>query len=202
MVFRQPARGEDEASAYPPAFGTAARSLSFAEAYDMYFSFVWTTARRLGVPDALLDDAVQEVFVVVHRRLSEFEGRSSFKTWLFAIVRNVTRDVRRTIRRKSPHDAPGALADLDAIAAAPEQRPDRLVERSAENRILHQLLDQLDDDKREVFVLAELERFSAGEIADVIGVNINTVYSRLRLAREAFAESAARYRAREKGSLR
>lgn len=172
---------------------------SFARVYEEYFDFVWCSARRLGVPDATLDDAVQEVFVIVHRRLSEFEGRSSIKTWLFGIVRNVSREARRSIRRKSPHDArPGALADPDLLIAAADQQPDRLAERSAENRVLHELLDRLDDEKREVFVLAELEQFTMPEIAEAVGCNVNTAYSRLRLAREAFAEAAARYRARER----
>ena len=169
----------------------------FPQLYEEYFTFVWTSARRLGVPAASIDDAVQEVFVVVHRRLGEFAGRSSVKTWLFAIVRNVAREARRLIRRKSPHDAPGALEDPDALAGSPEDRPDRAAERASENRVLHALLDKLDDDKREVFVLAELEGFAAPEIAEAIGINVNTVYSRLRHARQEFADAAARYRARE-----
>jgi RNA polymerase sigma-70 factor (ECF subfamily) len=172
---------------------------TFARVYEDYFAFVWTSARRLGVPEALVEDAVQEVFVIVHRRLEEFEGRSSMKTWLFGIVRNVSREVRRSIRRKSPHQArPEALADPGDLVAASEDRPDNTAIRSHENRVLHALLDRLDDDKREVFVLAELEQFSAPEIAEVIGINPNTVYSRLRLARQEFAEAAARYRAKLK----
>ena len=172
---------------------------TFARIYEDYFDFVWCSARRLGVPDAGLDDAVQEVFVIVHRRLSEFEGRSSVKTWLFGIVRNVSREARRSIRRKSPHDArPGALADPDLLTAAAEEQPDRVAERSAENRVLHELLEKLDDEKREVFVLAELEQFTVPQIAEAVGCNVNTAYSRLRLARQTFAEAAARYRARER----
>lgn len=175
---------------------------SFAQIYEEHFGFVWSSARRLGVHDASLDDAVQEVFVIVHRRLSEFAGRSSMRTWLFGIVRNVARDARRSMRRKSPHTAPGAHEDPEVLAAAEGERPDRMAERSAENRVLHELLEALDDDKREVFVLAELEGFSAPEIAEAVGANVNTVYSRLRLARQEFAAAAARVRAREKGGLR
>jgi RNA polymerase sigma-70 factor (ECF subfamily) len=172
---------------------------AFAQVYEEHFEFVWASARRLGVSDAALDDVVQEVFVIVHRKLGEFAGRSSVRTWLFAIVRNVARDARRSVRRKSPHQAPGAHEDPEVLAAAEGERPDRIAERSAENRVLHELLDALDDDKREVFVLAELEGFSAPEIAEAVGANVNTVYSRLRLARQEFAEAAARFRAREAG---
>jgi RNA polymerase sigma-70 factor (ECF subfamily) len=176
---------------------------SFARIYEDHFDFVWCSARRLGVPDAMVDDVVQEAFVIVHRRLSEFEGRSSMKTWLFGIVRNVTREARRSIRRKSPHDAhPDAHADPELLAAAADQQPDRLAERSAENRVLYELLAKLDDDKREVFVLAELEQFTVPQIAEAVGCNVNTAYSRLRLARETFSEAAARYRARDKENIR
>jgi RNA polymerase sigma-70 factor (ECF subfamily) len=176
---------------------------TFASVYEEHFTFVWTSARRLGVPEAFVEDAVQEVFVIVHRRLDEFEGRSSMKTWLFGILRNVTREVRRSIRRKSPHHArPDARVDPHDLVAAAEDRPDQLAERSDDNRVLHALLDRLDDDKREVFVLAELEQFSAPEIAEALGTNVNTVYSRLRHARHEFAEAAARYRARLKDGVR
>ncbi len=177
--------------------------LAFAEVYEGYFPFVWSSVRRLGVPDAFREDTVQEIFVIVHRRLGEFEGRSSMKTWLFAIVRNVASEARRSIRRKSPHlGKPDARTDPDTLTAAAEHRPDRLAERSSENRTLHAVLDRLDDDQREVFVLAELEQFTAPEIAESLGINVNTVYSRLRLARLAFAEAAARYRSRAKETVR
>src|SRR4051794_16597314 len=78
-------------------------SQTFEEVYEEHFSFVWRAARRLGAPAAAVDDVVQEVFLVVHRRLPEFAGRSSLKTWLFAIVLRVVRDHRRSLRRKSPH---------------------------------------------------------------------------------------------------
>src|SRR5262245_25709599 len=77
--------------------------VSFEALYDEHFDFVWRTVRRLGVPEALVDDAVQEVFLVVHRRLGSFEGRSSLKTWICAIVTRVASDSRRSVRRKSPH---------------------------------------------------------------------------------------------------
>jgi RNA polymerase sigma-70 factor (ECF subfamily) len=191
-------RAAERSTAMVPPVPDARERPSFARVYEEHFAFVYRSARRLGVPAALVEDIVQEAFVIVYRRLAEFEGRSSMKGWLFGIVRNVARDARRTIKRKSPHDA-HAHADPDELEASVDARPDRVAERSDENRVLHALLDELDDDKRAVFVLAELEQFSAPEIAEVVGVNVNTVYSRLRLARQEFAESAARYRARARG---
>src|SRR5579859_5834321 len=94
------ARTADELEA--PAGGQA-RAPTFAQVYEEHFSFVWRSARRLGAPDAVVDDVVQEIFVIVHRRLAAFEGRSSMKTWLYGIVLNVVRAHRRALFAKHPH---------------------------------------------------------------------------------------------------
>jgi len=181
-----------ELSAAAVARARRTHAHTFEAVYDEYFSFVWRSARRLGVREASIDDVVQEVFLVVHRRLSEFEARSSIKTWLFGIVLRVVRDHRRMIRRKEGHaPLPDGLADMHAPG------PHECLAKAEATRILHELLDQLDDDKREVFVLAELEQLSAPEMADALGENLNTIYSRLRAARRAFDEAVARVRARD-----
>jgi RNA polymerase sigma-70 factor (ECF subfamily) len=176
---------------------------SFDALYEEHFDFVWRNLRRLGVPDAQVDDAAQEVFLVVHRRLADFEGRSSLKTWLFGILVRVAGDCRRTLRRKSPHTrSPGGPIDADTIAdEAAESAHDRTA-RSEGVRVLHRLLDELDDDKRAVFVLAELEQMSAPEIAESLGQNLNTVYARLRAARRDFEQAALRERTRDTWRLR
>lgn len=169
----------------------------FEVVYEQLFDFVWRSARRLGVADAGVDDVVQEVFLVVHRRLPEFEGRSTVKTWVFAIVLRVVSDWRRTQRRK------GGLSSFDQIAPDGEMlderatSPEGALEQAEAVRLLHRLLDELDDDKRTVFVLAELEQTTAPEIADALGIPLNTVYSRLRAARIEFEKALARHRARE-----
>ena len=173
-------------------------SLAFEDIYERYFDFVWCNVRRLGVPEALTDDAVQEVFLVVHRRLREFEGRSSFRTWIFGIVLRVASDQRRALRRKSPHacDA-SASVDADTIADERTASPHEATARSQAVRLLYKLLDELDDDKRAVFVLAELEQMSIPEIAESLGANVNTVYTRLRAARREFEQAVAREKARD-----
>ena len=94
-------------AAQVPAVGRAgapqASPYTFAEVYDATFAFVWRSALRLGAPALTVDDVVQETFVIVHRRLGEFEGRSSLKTWLFGILRNVVRAHRRSLLAKNPH---------------------------------------------------------------------------------------------------
>lgn len=166
----------------------------FDDVYEQTFDFAWRSARRLGVGTGSIDDVVQDTFVVVHRRLPEFEGRSSLKTWVFGILLRVVSDHRRTLRRK------GGLAELphEDLLASAEAGPAEALEKTQAAALVNRLLEELDDDKRAVFVLAELEEVPAPEIAEVLGVPTNTVYSRLRAAREAFDKALVRHRARER----
>ncbi len=167
--------------------GFAAAPADFETLYRQHFRFVWRTARRMGIDRTWLDDVVQETFVVVHRRLSDFRGRSSVKTWLYGIVRRVVADHRRAARRK-PGDA--ACADPGGAASAPaDAGPEASAEQAERVRLLHRLLGELDEDKREVFILAELEGMTVAEIADALAVNANTLSSRLRAARREFEEA-------------
>jgi RNA polymerase sigma-70 factor (ECF subfamily) len=171
----------------------------FEDVYGEHFPFVWRSVRRLGVDPSAVDDVVQETFLVVHRRIAEFEARSSMKTWLFGIVLRVVRQHRRTLRRK-PAQLGGAAAmdpEVDQVRDAVERGPhERVAEREAV-RALHAILDELDDDKRAVFVLAELEQMTVPEIAEAVETNVNTVYSRLRAARRDFELAVVRHRARD-----
>lgn len=174
------------AAAAPPR--DAAPALRLADVYEAHVDFVWRVARRLGVPDAALDDAVQDVFLVVHDRLPTFEGRSSLRTWLFGIVRRVARDHRPSARERPLDDAPDARSEADS--------PHEALERAEAARVLHRLLDALDEEKREVFVLAELEEMPMPEVAEALGVNVNTAHARLRAARRELDAALARLRAR------
>lgn len=167
------------------------REIDFTSVYEGNFSFVWRTVRRLGVDPAAVDDLVQEVFLVVHRRLRDFEGRSSIKTWLFGIVRRVVHDHRRAKSRKPATPT----EDFEGVASE-ASTPHEATEKAEAVRLLHALLAELDDDRREVFVLAELEQMSAPEIAEATATNMNTVYTRLRAARRDFESAVARHRAR------
>jgi RNA polymerase sigma-70 factor, ECF subfamily len=163
---------------------------SFSTLYEQYFDFVWRSLRRLGVPVSALDDAAQEVFMVVHRRLPEFEGRASLKTWLFGIALNVAQHVMRSAARRASERAPETLT-------APVSTPQEEFLRAEAVKLLYQVLDELDPDKRSVFVMAELEQMTASEISELSGLPLNTVYSRLRLARRDFEAALKRYRARD-----
>src|SRR4051794_9591811 len=170
---------------------------TFAQVYEEHFAFVWRSALRLGAPAAIADDVVQEIFVVVYRKLNEFEGRSSIKTWLFGIVLHVVRAQRRSLRAKHPHALnPELSADPETLIDGRTGPHEAAVQAEAA-QLVNQLLEALDEDKRAVFILAELEQMSAVEIARAVTIPLNTVYSRLRLARQEFAAAAARHRARD-----
>jgi RNA polymerase sigma-70 factor (ECF subfamily) len=182
----------------PAAAPVGAGDLSgFDAVYDACFGFAWRTALRLGVDESSVEDVVQEVFFVVHRKLPEFEGRSALNTWVYSIVLHVVRHHRRSLRRKDGHLAPLTEAHLDDLPDSRSAGPLAAAETREHVRRLDQLLHALDDEKREVFVLAHLEEMTAPEIADILGENVNTVYSRLRAAREQFEAALERQRARE-----
>jgi len=187
--------------AHSAAAMTLPNPLDFREIYEGHFDFVWRVSRRLGVPDASLDDAVQDVFVVVHRRLADFEGRSSLKSWIYGITRRVAKDHRRRRQRKDSGKVPADDTLVDLKSATPSLN----VEKREAIKLLYRLLDELDDDKREVFVLAELSEMTVPEIAEALDANVNTIYSRLRAARTAFDRLVARHNAqqtREMGNQR
>lgn len=168
---------------------------SFETVYDEYFKFVWRSLRRLGVPMPALDDAVQEVFLIVHRRLPEFEYRSSLKTWLFGIALNVSQHaIRSAVRHRKDR--------LPCPQSVDEATPQEALLRAEALGLLYRTLNELSHERRAAFVMAELEQLSAPEIAEATGLPLNTVYSRLRLARRDFEAVLKRLRAREEGGAR
>ncbi|MEO8550651.1 MAG: sigma-70 family RNA polymerase sigma factor [Kofleriaceae bacterium] len=166
-----------------PAFAVP----SFDEVYQAHFAFVWRVLRTFGVPEPGLEDAAQDVFVVVHRRLADFEGRAAVTTWLFAIARRVAGAHRRRAGRDTriePLVDDELVANVDTFAA---------LSRAQAVATVLAILDTMDEDKRMVFALVELEQLSVPEVAKLLDLNLNTTYSRLRIARQHFE---ARVRAR------
>jgi RNA polymerase sigma-70 factor (ECF subfamily) len=183
-------------AAPPMPAGRAIDAVSFDRAYEKYVDFVRRTILRLGVGEAASDDVVQQVFVVVHRRLAEFQGRSSLKTWLFSIVLHAVREHRRSVRRKSPHWLLGPT-DPDLLpTVGASTNPHEALTKAQASRLIDGLLACLHEDKRVVFVMAELEEMTAAEISEVTGLDVKAVYSRLRAARIDFEREAARLRRR------
>ncbi len=162
--------------------------------YRANFDFVWRTLRALGVNDSALDDAAQDVFVVVHRRLAAFEGRASLKTWLYEIARRVA----LRYRSEAVNDAARTF-ELPDLWASDDL--DAAVDRAMATEILRAFLATLDEDRRCAFVLAEFWDMPGREIAEALGVNINTVYARIRSARTNLDRLAQRLHAEDSGAL-
>jgi RNA polymerase sigma-70 factor (ECF subfamily) len=180
---------EGDRDAVPgPGLDTAELSAIYARHAD----FVWRNLRRMGVPLTSLDDAVQDVFLVVHRRRADFAARSEIKTWLFGILLRVAQTHRRSLRRRLARLLFSAPEDLDELPGPQLSGPLELVERKEASRRLQQLLEQLDESKRAMLVLVDLEQLSVPEAAASLGLNLNTAYSRLRAARLAFEAAVAK----------
>jgi RNA polymerase sigma-70 factor, ECF subfamily len=176
---------------------------TFAAVYDTHFAFVWRSVRRLGVVDSAVDDVVQDVFLVVHRQLPSFRGEASIRSWLFAIASRIVRDSRRSLRRKPGNlGGRGRVCDEVDLFPAAGPSPHESVAAGEAVRALHAVLDAMRKERREVFILAELEQMSVADIAAAVRANPNTIYSRLRAARADFERAVLRVRANDRWRIR
>jgi RNA polymerase sigma-70 factor (ECF subfamily) len=165
--------------------------LDLSSIHDEHAEFVWLSLQRLGVRDDDIEDLLQEVFVVVHRRLNSFDGSARMTTWLFGIcMRVVAAYRRRAFRRREqlaaqvPEQATNLGESPEEVAIA-QQRRDRL----------RAILDALDLEKRAILVMYELDELPCEAIAEILGIPVGTVHSRLHAARKAFRAALARQEA-------
>jgi RNA polymerase sigma-70 factor, ECF subfamily len=185
---RRPAPGPETASGVSArAGGTEVVELDFDDVYERHFDFVWRSLRLLGVPSEGVEDAAQDTFSVVSRQLATFEGRSSLRTWLFAILQRVAANHRRTARRKLHR-----LEPLEDGLAAPGPTAHARAEAAEAIDLIQSFCDTLDLERRAVFVLALLEELPAPEVARALAIPINTVYSRVRSLREGLRRALER----------
>lgn len=152
----------------------------FEALHRAHVHFVWRSLRRLGVHESSLDDATQEVFVVVHRHFADFRPGPTEKAWLFAIAQRVASDQRRWVRRK------GNLVPLHEEMVESSSSPlEGAMKRQASDVVLA-FLEQLDEPRRSAFILSELEQMTGAEVSAALGVNANTIFSRVATAKKAF----------------
>src|SRR5882672_1874100 len=165
------------------------RESTFRAMYDGNVDFVWRNLRRLGVAEADTEDRTQEVFVVAHRRFGEFVDRGHGpRAWLFQIVLRVASDARRHHRRHP--EVPDGGVSLDRASVEPQQT-EAIARREALSR-LDAALASIDLGRRAVLVLHEIEEMTAREIALVLAIPLNTVYSRLRVGRIELEQALSR----------
>jgi RNA polymerase sigma-70 factor (ECF subfamily) len=169
----------------------------FRAVYDAHFELAWRCLRRLGVRGPDLMDQTQKVFLVVHAKLGDFEGRSPLSTWVFGICRRVASDYRRSasIRCEVVTDP----AELDAVSAWPQEPG---ASKKEFERVAERILDKIPEPQRLVFVLFELEEMSGDDIAILLELPVGTVRSRLRLARESFRREVKRLTAMRESAVR
>jgi RNA polymerase sigma-70 factor (ECF subfamily) len=172
-----------------PGAATAA-GLDFPALFAEHFGYVWQTLRRLGVPVRDLDDVTHDVFLKVYHQLSQYESPRAIKPWLFGFAFRVAADYRRLSRNRRELLEPGDEPRDTAPSAV-----ERLVFAERLELALA-ALQGVELERRAVFILHELDECSIPEVAETLGINVNTAYSRLRLAREDFAKAAKRLRSR------
>ncbi len=168
-----------------------ARRLDFRTIFDTYAIFVLRTLRKLGVPSADLNDLCQETFVVVHRRLPDYDGRASLRTWIYAICARTASAHRRSVRARREE----ACANPEPyVTGASEEstHQDRDIDARRAVAQIEALLANLDDEKRTIVVLHEIEGLSMAKIAGAVGCPLQTAYSRLHAARKAMRVSLER----------
>ncbi|MEI9937325.1 MAG: sigma-70 family RNA polymerase sigma factor [Pseudomonadota bacterium] len=191
-VLRHPAAAPPPSADLTPAPSASEAASSpdhFNAFYEAHFSFVWRMLRRLGVADSDVSDATQDVFVVASRRLPDLRGPELARSFAYGIVVRVAHQYRRaSSRSRSAETGIEQLYDEEAPTAHDS------AERAQGVALLDRVLAALDLEKREIFVLVELEQLSVPEVATLTGVNKNTIYTRLRAARQAFDSELARYR--------
>lgn len=175
----------DRRQSWPPVGFRPRRRLDLAELYTEHADFVWRVARRMGVSETTAEDVVHEVFLIVRRRLEDYDGRASFRIWLYGITRGVTANLRRRRQRRTRLTPAPTPETNDAD-------PEHVVAHAEAAAAVERFLLELDPKQRCVFELVDIEGLSGPEAADALGVSVNVVYSRLRLARRHFNGFAQR----------
>lgn len=176
--------------------GAAAAVSGPSAVHAAHADLVWATLQRFGVPPEDLEDAFQDVFIVVQQRLGDFDGGARLSTWLFEICRRVASTHRR--RAKKLRERTGETLAEDVVDAT--SGPERLAEESQAREQLARVLDAMDPDRRAFFVMFEIEEMPCDEIASLAGIPVGTVYSRLHAARKEFARILEEERRGSRGS--
>lgn len=188
----------DPPVALPARAGAAVRAErevpTFAALYDRWFEDVSRWVRILGGPQADHEDLAQEVFLVVRRRLPDFDGRN-VAGWLFKIATRQVGNYRRRVwfRQVFSRRRPVAVDDLPHGGATPATA----LERKEREALLQRLLARMSEKRRTTFVMFEVEGYSGEEIARMQGIPIKTVWTRLHHARKDFLRLLAKHRASE-----
>ncbi|HYQ29854.1 MAG TPA: sigma-70 family RNA polymerase sigma factor [Polyangiaceae bacterium] len=166
----------------------------FQAVYVRYFDFVWASARRLGVDSSAIDDVVQEILIAIHGNLHTLQRPEALKSWVYSVTRRTVSNHHRAVRARGGK----TTTVVDDQLESHQPTPYEVTQKNSELLLLANLLAELDEPKRELFVLVEIEEMTVPEVADALDIPVNTAYSRLRAARLAFEAAIARHDARAK----
>jgi RNA polymerase sigma-70 factor (ECF subfamily) len=170
-----------------------ADSLDLSTIHTKHADFVWLTLQRLGVRDADVEDLLQEVFVVVHRRLHTFDESSRMTTWLFGICLRVA----AAYRRRAHFRRERATGEVPEQATTDDGSPESMASASEAQARVRAVLDLMDLEERALFVMFEIDEVPCERIGEMLGVPVGTVYSRLQAARKSFQKALGRFEARQ-----
>ena len=159
----------------------------FQSMYREHYPHIWRFLLHLGIRKSDVPDVTHNVFLIAYRKLSEFEHRSSIRTWLCGIALRVARGFLRSAAVRLEVSA----TDLPVLDRVGSEDSFEVLRQDGQLQLAHRLLAALPSEQREVFVLHELEQMTGTEIAAVMGTSLGTVRSRLRRARESFREQLA-----------
>jgi RNA polymerase sigma-70 factor (ECF subfamily) len=168
----------------------AAPAATFRTVFEREHGYVWHSLRRLGVAERDLEDVTHDVFVVVHRKLDQYDAARALRPWLFGIAARVASDYRRKASHRFEH--PGH--DVEAVDAQPS--PEARLSASDAQKLVIAALQAVEADRRAVLIAVEIDELPVTEVAVALEIPLNTAYSRLRLARAEFGAAVARMRKR------
>jgi RNA polymerase sigma-70 factor (ECF subfamily) len=164
--------------------------VSFHAVFEREHGYVWHSLRRLGVFERDLEDVTHDVFVVVHRKLGQYDASRPLRPWLFGVAARVASDYRRRASHRFEHPK----LDVEAVDAQPS--PEARLAASDAQKLVIAALQAVEEDRRAVLIAVEIDELPVTEVALALEIPLNTAYSRLRLARAEFGAAVARMRKR------
>lgn len=170
----------------PSELAPAPSRPTLSAVYEAHFDYLCHTLRRLGVAPRNLEDVAHDVFLIVHRQLSTYDPTRPIRPWLFGIAYRVARDhkAKASVQREVHSELP------ERAASGPSQEEALDAERRRE--LATRALAGLSEDDRAVVILCDIDGASGPDAALVLGIPLNTVYSRLRVARQRLVERLQR----------
>jgi RNA polymerase sigma-70 factor (ECF subfamily) len=170
--------------------GGGGAALRIEDLVGAHFDFIWRNLKRLGVREGDVDDLTQKVFLTASRKIDQFRPGAE-RAFLYAIAVREAGHARRSYRRRGEESAEGGALEDKSTGAL---RPDEQVDRENAKHAIAQVLDGMEEELRMVFVLFEVEEMTAVEIAELLDIPLGTAKSRLRRAREVFADRTSSFR--------